>query len=64
MRLDSTRDRIEWLSFRGGDDVLNTYEDLFPQSVLPRLCRLVFWTVIAIGAVGLCATVILKLSGR
>jgi hypothetical protein len=24
MRLDSTRDRIEWLSFRGGDDVLNT----------------------------------------
>jgi len=35
MRLDSTKDRIEWLSFRGGDDVLNTYEALFPQSVLP-----------------------------
>ena len=30
MRLDSNRDRIEWLSFRGGDDVLNTYEALFP----------------------------------
>ena len=36
LRLDSTRGRIEWLSFRGGDDVLNTYETLFPRSVLPR----------------------------
>ena len=35
MRLDSTRDRIEWLSFRGGDDVLNTYEALF----LEACCR-------------------------
>ena len=64
MRLDSTRDRIEWLSFHGGDDVLNTYEALFPRSGLPRFCRLVFWTAIVIAAVGLCAIVILKLSGR
>ena len=61
MRLDSTKDRIEWLSFHGGDDVLNTHEALFPRSVLPRFCRFVFWTAIA---VGLCAVVILKLSGR
>jgi hypothetical protein len=64
MRLDSTRDRIEWLSFRGGDDVLNTYEALFPRSMMPRFCRFVFWTVIAIAAVVLCAIVILKASGR
>jgi hypothetical protein len=63
MRLDSTRDRIEWLSFHGGDDVLNTYEALFPRSVLPRFCRLVFWTAL-IAAIGLCAVVILKVSGR
>ena len=64
MRLDSTKDRIEWLSFHGGDDVLNTYETLFPRSVLPRFCHLVFWTAIVIAAVGLCAVVILKVSGR
>lgn len=64
MRLDSTRDRVEWLSFDGGDDVLSTYEALFPRSVLPRFCRLVFWTAIVIGAIGLCAVVILKVSGR
>jgi hypothetical protein len=64
MRMDSSRDRIEWLSFRGGDDVLNTYESLFPRSVLPRFCRFVFWTVIVIAAVGLCTIVILQVSGR
>jgi hypothetical protein len=64
MRLDSTRDRIEWLSFRGGDDVLNTYEALFPQSVLPRFCRFVFWTVIAFAAITVCTIVILKSLGR
>ena len=60
MRLDSARDRIEWLSFRGGDDVLNTYEALFPRSVLPRFCRFVFWAAIVVAAVGLCAIIILK----
>jgi hypothetical protein len=35
MRLDSAKDRIEWLSFRSSDDVLATYEALFPRSVLP-----------------------------
>ncbi len=64
IRLDSTKDRIEWLSFHGGDDVLNTYEAVFPRSVLPRFCRLVFWAAIVIAAVGLCAVVILKVSVR
>lgn len=60
MKMDSSRDRIEWLSFRSGDDVLKTYEDLFPRSVLPRFCRFAFWTGIVSGVVGLCAMVILK----
>ena len=60
MRLDSARDRIEWLGFRGGDDVLNAYKALFPRSVLPRFCRFVFWAAIVLAAVGLCAIVILK----
>jgi len=64
MRADSARDRIEWLSFRSGDDVLNTYQAVFPRSVLPRFCRFVFWTLIALVAVGLCTIVVLKTSGR
>jgi len=64
MKMDSARDRIEWLNLRGGDDVLDTYEALFPRSVLPRFCRFVFWTGVVIGAVGLCGTVALKLLGR
>jgi len=64
MRLDSSRDRIEWLSFRGGDDVLNTYEALFPLSLLPRFCRHVFRMAIVLAAVGLCTIVILQASGR
>jgi hypothetical protein len=34
------------------DDVLNTYEALFPRSVLPRFCRFVFWAAIVVAAVG------------
>ena len=64
MKVDSSRNRIEWLSFRGGDDVLQTYEALFPRSVLPRFCRFVFWAGIVSGVVGLCAMVILKAAGR
>ena len=64
MRMDSARDRIEWLSLRGSDTVLETYEALFPQSVLPRFCRLTFWMFILCGAFGLCAVVLLKTSRR
>jgi hypothetical protein len=64
VRLDPARDRIEWLSFRGGDDVLQTYEALFPRSALPSFCRFVFWTAIVIAAAGLCTIFIAKVSGR
>ena len=64
MRADSARDRIEWLSFRSSDDVLDTYEALFPRSLLPRFCRLVYWMVIIIAAISLCATIALTLLGR
>jgi hypothetical protein len=64
MRMDSARDRIEWLSFRSGDDVLDAYATLFPRSVLPRYCRVAFWTVIVSAAVILCAMTLLKAVGK
>jgi hypothetical protein len=64
IRMDSARDRIEWLSLRSSDAVLETYETLFPKSLLPPFCRLTFWTFILCGAVGLCAVVLLKTLGR
>lgn len=64
MRIDSARDRIEWLSFRSGDDVLDNYAALFPRSLLPRYCRVMFWMAIAFGAVALCAISILKTFGK
>ena len=64
MRLDSANHRIEWLSFRSGDDVVQTYAALFPRSLLPRVCLFVCRTAIIIAAVGLCAIAILKASGR
>jgi hypothetical protein len=64
MRMDSAKDRIEWLSFRSGDDVLETYEALFPRSVLPRYCRFAFWTVIVSAAIVLCTMTMLKAFGK
>ena len=64
MRMDSTRDRIEWLSFRSGDDVLDTYAALFPHSVLPRYCRFAFWAVVLSAAIVLCAMTMLKVLGK
>lgn len=55
MRMDAARDRIEWLSFRGSTEVMDTYQALFPRSVLPRFCRFAFWTLIIFAAVALCA---------
>jgi hypothetical protein len=60
MRVDSARDRIEWLSFRSGDNVLDRYAALFPRSVLPRYCRFAFWAVIVSAAIVLCAMTLLK----
>jgi len=64
MRMDPASDRIEWLSFRGGDDVLETYAALFPHSVLPRCCRFAFWTAIVSAAIVLCAMTALKAFGK
>ena len=64
MRVDTARDRIEWLSFHSSDDVLAAYATLFPRSLLPRFCRFVFWMVIVIGAIGLCATITLRVLVR
>ena len=64
MRMDSARDRIEWLSFRTGDDVLDTYAALFPHSVLPRYCRFAVWTGIVCGVILVCAMTILKTFGK
>lgn len=60
LRLDSARDRIEWLSFHSGDEVLSTYEATFPKSVLPRFCRFAFRTALVAAAVGLFAILILR----
>ena len=58
MRIDTARDRIEWLSFRGSTEVMDTYQAVFPRSVLPRFCRFAFWTVISFAAVVLCAVML------
>jgi hypothetical protein len=58
MRMDAARDRIEWLSFRGSTEVMDTYQAVFPRSVLPRFCRFAFWTVISFAAVVLCAVML------
>jgi hypothetical protein len=50
--------------FRSGEDVLGTYAALFPNSVLPRYCRFVFWTVIVYAAVVLCAMAMPKVFGK
>jgi len=64
MRADSARDRIEWLSFRTGDDVLDTYAALFPHSALPRYCQFAFWAVVLSAAIVLCTMTMLKAFGK
>jgi len=64
MRMDTARDRIEWLTLRGGDEVLDSYETLFPRSMLPRFCRFAFWSFIICGAVSLCTILMLKGFGK
>jgi hypothetical protein len=58
MRMDTARDRIEWLSFRGSTEVMDTYQSLFPRSLLPRFCRFAFWGFILCVAVVLCAVIV------
>jgi len=54
VRLDTARDRIEWLSFRGSTEVIEAYQALFPNSILPRFCRFTFWAFIFCVAIVLC----------
>jgi len=58
LKMDAARDRIEWLSFRSSAEVMDTYQALFPRSVLPRFCRFAFWTFIFCAAVMLCAIIL------
>jgi hypothetical protein len=58
IRMDTARDKIEWLSFRGSTEVMDTYQALFPRSILPRFCRFAFWGLIFCAAVVLCAIMI------
>lgn len=51
LRIDPARDRIEWLSFRSWNEVVETYQEPFPQSALPRFCRVAFWAFIALAAI-------------
>jgi hypothetical protein len=54
----ATYNRIAWWR-RGGDEVADTYEQLFPGSLLPRYRRNLFWIVLAL-AVPLFLIVLLK----
>jgi hypothetical protein len=59
MRADSARDRLSWLH-RGGSEVLNVYEVLYPGSHLPKICRAAFWTIVAAAALLLGAVLVTK----
>ena len=43
-------DKIAWWR-RGGDEVVASYEEIFPDSRLPLLRRFAFWLVVAFAAV-------------
>jgi hypothetical protein len=58
LRMDVARDRIEWLSFRSSAEVIDTYQALFPRSVLPRFCRFTFWAFIFFAAIALLAIIL------
>jgi hypothetical protein len=58
LRMDTARDRIEWLSFRSWNEVMDNYEALFPRSVLPRFCRFAFWAFIFFFAITLFAIIL------
>ena len=42
----SSGDKLVWWR-RGGDDVADAYEEIFPHTRLPLLRRLAFWLVLA-----------------
>jgi len=42
----ASRDKIAWWR-RGGDEIVATYEEVFPDSRLPLFRRFIFWLVVA-----------------
>ena len=56
--MEGARDRIESVSFRSSTEVINTYQFLFPRSVLPRFCRFAFWAFICVAAIVLGAVML------
>ncbi len=58
LRIDPARDRIEWLSFRSWNEVVETYQEFFPRSALPRICRVAFWAFIAFATIALFAIIL------
>ena len=48
-RLEVRSEKLLWWR-RGGDEVAAMYQELFPQSHLPRLRRFVYWLVVASAA--------------
>jgi hypothetical protein len=46
-KLDVRGEKLPWWSYRGGDQVLATYLELFPKSRLPLLRNIPFYLLIA-----------------
>ncbi len=59
MKRDTARDRIAWLS-RGSAEAWDTYDALFPGSLMTRFLRAMFWVVIAFAAVLLAVGLLMR----
>ena len=58
---ETSRDKLAWWR-RGGDDVAATYEELFPDSRIPRFRRFVFWLFIVWSGVLVLSMLLRKLN--
>ncbi len=47
---EPARNKLAWWRY-GGDEVVETYEQLFPRSLLPLLRRVTFWSFVAFSGV-------------
>jgi len=55
----AARDKIAWWR-RGGDEVVATYEEVFPDSRLPLFTRFVFWLLVSCAGVLALSMLLLK----
>jgi hypothetical protein len=55
----ASRDKIAWWR-RGGDEVVATYEEVFPDSRLPFFTRFVFWLFVSCAGVLVLSMLLLK----